>query len=142
MKMTNYTLVNLVNELGDYANKKLPQRISYAITRNIMLATKEYQIYEAQMNKILEEYSDKMIKGEDGQLKVNEAGIPEVEESVRQEYFETIAELLNVEIDMNIYMIDENVFDYEDSNKYDVLSPNEIIKLQSILCYSDAECNL
>lgn len=133
MKMTNYTLVNLVNELGGYANKKLPQRISYAITRNIMLATKEYQVYEEQLNKIMEEYADNMIK-EDGKLKVNEAGIPEVEESVRQEYYNTIADLLNIEIDVDIYMIDEGVFDYEDNNRFDVLSPNDIIKLQSILC--------
>lgn len=133
MKMTNYTLVNLVNELGSYANKKLPQRISYAITRNIMLATKEYQVYEEQLNKIMEEYADNMIK-EDGKLKVNEAGIPEVEESVRQEYYNTIADLLNIEIDVDIYMIDEGVFDYEDNNRFDALSPNDIIKLQSILC--------
>lgn len=144
MKMTNYTLVNLVNALEPYRNKKLPQKISYAITRNVMLATREYQIYEAQLNKIMEEYSDKMIKGKDGKLIVNEVGIPEVEEAVKQEYLNAIADLLNIEIDVEIYTIDESAFDYEDGNKYDVLSPNEIIKLQSILCItgdSSAKCD-
>lgn len=134
MKMTNYTLVNLVNALEAYRNKKLPQKISYAITRNVMLATSEYQIYEAQLNKIMEEHSDKMVKGKDGKLIINEIGIPEVEKAVKQEYLNAIADLLNIEIDVDIYTIDESVFDYEDSNKYDVLSPNEIIELQSILC--------
>lgn len=134
MKMTNFTLVNLVNELESFGNKRLPQKISYAITRNVMLATKEYQIYEAQLNKIMEEYSDNMLKDKSGSPKVNDVGIPEVEDSVKKEYFEKITDLLNVEIDVNIYSIDEGLFDYEDSDKYDVLSPNEMIKLQSILC--------
>lgn len=134
MKMTNFTLVNLVNELEPFGDKRLPQKISYAITRNIILATKEYRIYETQLNKIMKEYSDNMIKDDDGKPKVNEIGIPEVDDSVRKEYFDKIADLLNVEIDVNIYTIDENLFDYEDSGKYDVLSPNELIKLQSILC--------
>ena len=134
MKMTNFTLVNLVNELEPFGNKRLPQKISYAITRNVMLATKEYQIYEAQLNKIMEEYSDNMLKDKSGNPKVNDVGIPEVEDSVKKEYFEKITDLLNVEIDVNIYSIDEGLFDYEDSDKYDVLYPNEMIKLQSILC--------
>lgn len=134
MKMTNYTLVNLVNELGSFANKRLPQKISYAITRNIIMATREYQIYESQMNKIMEEYSDHMVKDESGNLKINDAGIPEVEEAVKKEYYEKLADLLNVEIDMNIYTIGESAFNYEDNEKYDNLSPNEIIQLQSILC--------
>ena len=134
MKMTNYTLVNLVNELGSFMNKRLPQKISYAITRNVILATNEYKIYETQVNKIMEKYSDHMVKDESGNLKINDAGIPEVEEAVKKEYYEKLAELLNVEIDINIYTIDESAFNYEDNEKYDNLSPNEIIQLQSILC--------
>lgn len=134
MKMTNYTLVNLVNELEPFGNKRLPQKISYAITRNVILATREYQIYEAQLNKIMEEYSECMVKDDKGNPKLNEVGIPEVEESSREEYLGKIVELLNMEINVDIYTIDEETFNYEDCDKYDTLSPNEMIKLQSILC--------
>lgn len=134
MKMTNYTLVNLVNELQSFASKRLPQKISYAITRNIILTTNEYKIYETQLNKLMEEYSDDMVKDESGNLKINDAGIPEVNDSVKAEYFDKLAELLNLEIELNIYTIDESVFDYDDDDKYDSLSPKEIINLQSILC--------
>lgn len=134
MKVTNFGVVGILNQLNKYSERKLPQKISYAITRNIILATNEYKIYEVQLNKLMEEYSGYMIKDEFGNLKINDAGIPEVEEAVKKEYYEKLAELLNVEIDMNIYTIGESAFNYEDNEKYDNLSPNEIIQLQSILC--------
>lgn len=140
MKMTNFTLVNLVNELEPFGNKRLPQKISYAITRTVILATREYQIYEAQLNKIMEEYSDYMLKDDSGSPKINDVGIPEVEDSVKKEYFEKISDLLNLEIELDIYTIDESVFEYDDDNsKYDTLSPNEMIKLQSILCLNSKD---
>lgn len=134
MKVTNFGLVGMLNQLNKYSERKLPQKISYAITRNIILATNEYKIYETQLNKLMEEYSDDMVKDESGNLKINDAGIPEVNDSVKAEYFDKLAELLNLEIELNIYTIDESVFDYDDDDKYDSLSPKEIINLQSILC--------
>lgn len=134
MKITNYALVGLVNELGQYTEKKLPQKISYAITRNIMLATKEYQVYETQLNKVMNSYADNMVKDDNGNVKTNNIGIPFVEESCREDFNREIEELLNFEIEIEIYTVDESVFDYDDNGKYDVLTVNDILFLQSILC--------
>ena len=61
MKVTNYVLVNIVNTLQAYADKHLPQRISYAIMRTLTNASGEYSIYETQLTKLFESYSDKTI---------------------------------------------------------------------------------
>ena len=66
--MTNFVLINLMNTLHAYVEKKLPQKISYAITRNIMNITREYQIYESQLKKIFDEYSEYMIKDDKGEI--------------------------------------------------------------------------
>lgn len=134
MKITNLTMINMINSLKPFMDKKLPQRISYAITRNIVVATMEYQIYETQLRKILEEYSSYVIKDGSGNPKMDKIGVPVVEDSVRDEYFEKIADLLNFEIELNVCTINEGAFDYDDKGKYDLLSPNEIMLLQSILC--------
>lgn len=40
MKMTNLVMVNLMNTLQAYSAKKLPQKISFAITRNLIKISK------------------------------------------------------------------------------------------------------
>lgn len=139
MKITNYTLVGLINELEKFSEKKLPQKISYAITRNIMLATKEYQIYESQFNKLMESYGDKMIRDDDGNIKRNNMGIPFVEESCSEEFNKEIEELLNFEIEIDFYTVDEDVFNYNDNGRYDALTVKDILLLQSMLCIQN--CN-
>lgn len=138
MKMTNLVLVNLLNTLNLYSVKKLPQKISYAITRNLMQISKEYEVYDAQLKKIFEEYSEHMIKDEKGNVKVNQNGIPLVDAVVSDEFGEQIADLLNIEIDIDMYYINSDVFDYDDKGFYDAMSAQDIMILQSILCKSES----
>lgn len=137
MKTTNFNLIKQINILDLYSKKKLPQRISYAITRNCILMSKDYQIYEKELNNIYENYSDYMVKDEDGNIRIDENGIPLVDDSVSEEFRHEISELLNIEIDIDIFYIDQTLFDYNDENKYDALSAKDILILQSILCNSD-----
>ena len=76
-----------------------------------------------------------MVKDEDGNPKTNEVGIPILNsEDKTKEMNEEITELLEIEIDVNLFTIDEACFDYEDTNgKYDSLSAKDILALQSIL---------
>lgn len=134
MKMTNFVLINLMNTLQVYAEKKLPQKISYAITRNVMNIAREYQIYESQLKKIFDEYSEYMIKDDKGEIKVNRNAIPIVEEIVSKEFNQQIEDLLNIKINVDMYFINSNNFDYEDNGHYDAMSANDIMILQSILC--------
>lgn len=135
MKMNNFTMITIMNYLNGFGDKKLPQRISYAITRNLTLFSNEYKFYETSLNKIFDIYKDQMLKDEEGNVQVNENGLPKVEDSVSEEYFGEINSLLNIEIDIPVYHISSEAFDYDETKgNYDVLSPNEIISLQSILC--------
>lgn len=139
MKMTNLVMVNLMNTLQAYGTKKLPQKISFAITRNLMKISKEYEAYDSQLKKLFESYSDHIIKDEDGNNKINASGIPIVDDSVKTEFNEQIKDLLDIEIDIDIYLIDPEIFNYDDKGIYDAMSAQDIIVLQSVLCDMNKE---
>ena len=138
MKITNSTLISISNILDCFSSKKLPQKISYAITRNIMIISKEYEIYKKQLDKLFNEYSDYMTKDEKGNIQTDDAGIPIVDESVNEEFRSQIFDLLAIEIDIDLFTIgSREIFDYDDRGVYDALSAKDIINLQSLLCNSD-----
>lgn len=139
MKMTNFTLVNMVNALQNYSDKKLPQKISFAITRNLIKISKEYDVYDTQLKKLFESYSDHMVKDDEGNIQTYDSGIPIVDDSIKAEFDEQISELLNIEIEVDMYYIDPDVFDYDDKGIYDAMSAQDIMVLQSILCKQDNE---
>ena len=134
MKMSNYTMVNVLNTLNSFGNKKLPQKISYAITRNIMIFRKEYEFYEREFGKLLVKYDKDIEKDVDGNIVQNKDGIPVVNGEASKDFYNELNELLSIELDVNIYQIPSDVFDYEDSERYDAMSASEIIQLQSIMC--------
>ena len=134
MKVKNVDLVGILHVLEEYSNKRLPQKISFAITRNMINLGNDAECYSQALNKIFEKYADYVIKDDDGNIRYNDQGIPLVDENHIADYGKEIGELLNIEIDINLYKVDISVFDYEDTDKYDPLSAIDIIKLQSILC--------
>jgi len=135
MKMTNLMSVNFMNTLEAFQNKKLPQKISYAITRNLMNISKEYQVYAVQLKKVFDAYADYMVRDEHGNIRYSSNGIPIVDKAVTEEFYGQLTDLLNIEFDMDMYLISLDLFDYEDKDsRYDVLSADDIMKLQMILC--------
>ena len=132
--MSNYTMVNVLNTLNSFGNKKLPQKISYAITRNIMIFRKEYEFYEREFGKLLVKYDKDIEKDVDGNMVHNKDGIPVVNGEASKDFYNELNELLMIELDISIYQISPEVFDYEDSERYDAMSASEIIQLQSIMC--------
>ena len=58
MKVTNMKLLTYVNILNKYADKKLPQKISYAITKNLMGLDTDFKCYSKELNKVLSHYED------------------------------------------------------------------------------------
>lgn len=139
MKMTNFTMVNIMRSLQNYSDKKLPQKISFALTRNLMKISKEYEIYDAQLKKLFESYSDRIVKDDNGNMRTYDSGIPIVDDSIKVEFNEQISELLNIKIEVDMYYIDPDVFDYDDKGIYDAMSAQDIMVLQSILCKQDNE---
>ena len=138
MKIRNFELLTIANILGSFGNKKMPQKISYAITRCNMCLANELEYYNECLKNIISNYEPYIIKDNDGNPKLYPTGIPMVKKEYEKDYDKDVTDLLNIEIEVDIYTIDENCFNYDDSNnKYDVLSPIEITQLQQILCRRD-----
>ena len=134
MKITNIELLTYVNILNKYADKKLPQKISYAITKNIIGLESDFKCYSEELDKVLSHYKDYFQKDENGEIKVNDSQIPILTDKDKtKEMVDELNELLAIEIDIDLYTIAEDVFDYED-DKYDSLSGLEIFDLMSVLC--------
>lgn len=138
MEIKNRDLVNIMSILEKYGNLKLPQRISYAITKNGMILSKDYNIYEAELKKIFSQYNKYMLKDSEGNIRCNSIGVPLVDEEHSVEFNDCISELLDIEIKVEFYYISDSLFEYDDnSGKYDALSAKDIIILQSILCKNE-----
>lgn len=58
MKYRNIDVVQIVTFLDKISERKLPQKINYAIMRNLDSFQKENQFYEKSLNKIIESYKD------------------------------------------------------------------------------------
>lgn len=133
--MTNYQIISVLNILDSFLSKKLPQKISYAIIKNEQILQDNYQIYDQSLQKLIDQYKDyiKLDKNEKPILEEN--GIPIVDEKMREPFYKELQDLLNLEVDIKFYFINENFFNYDDKNGfYDVLTPREIFQLQDILC--------
>lgn len=137
MKLTNFSIINIFQTLDKFTTKRLPQKISYAITKNIIILRNDCDCYEKELAKLFERYKDKTIKDKNGKTKLNQFKVPVIVEEYSQEFDDELTELLNIEVEINLYTIDDSVFDYDDTDKYDCLSPMEIMQLQDILCKPD-----
>ena len=137
-KVTNFAIVNMINFLESMSDKKLPQKIDYAIARNIITLSKDYEIYSKSLIRIYESYKGFAIEDEDGNIMRNDMDIPILSDEEKQKQMnDEISELLNIEIDVDMFMIDEEVFNYDDTDKYDSISAMDIINLQNIICDID-----
>ena len=142
MKYKNIEVVSIVNFLNSISEKKLPQKISYAIMRNTSNFQKECNYYEQALKKILEGYKDFFVKKSDNELVMTSIGVPLVDNKHMEEYTEEIQELLDIEVEIQIYKIDSKDFDYEDPNgKYDVLTVKELLQLTNLFCKEDKQNN-
>ena len=90
MKYKNIEIVNIVKFLDGISEKKLPQKISYAIMRNTSNFQKEYNYYEHALKKILESYKYFFVKKSDYELMMTSIVVPLVYDKHINEYAEEI----------------------------------------------------
>ena len=110
--------------------------------RNTSNFQKECNYYEQALKKILEGYKDFFVKKSDNELVMTSIGVPLVDNKHMKEYTEEIQELLDIEVEIQIYKIDSKDFDYEDPNgKYDVLTVKELLQLTNLFCKEDKQNN-
>lgn len=134
MKYRNIEVVQIVRFLDKISERKLPQKINYAIMKNLDSFQKENQFYEKSLNKIIESYKDFLVKDSEGNFVISDIGVPMVDKEHIEDYKNEISELINLEVDVKIYQVPESIFDYEDANgKYDAVSGSEILKFVKIL---------
>ena len=139
MILKNKDILTRVNILNGYCTKRFPQRISYAITRNIMIFSDEIESYNKELKKILDSYKEYYVKDDKGEPQIDKAsGLPVIMPEHSNDFMQEIMELLEIEIDVKPYFINESLFDYDDE-KYDTMSAIDIINLQSVLCDKSAE---
>lgn len=135
MKMKNQKVINTINLLDSFSEKKLPQKISYAIIKNILLLKNEYNIINTGLENIFNQYKEYFIVNDNNELIRNRNGVPALsDENKKEEMYTQLSELLNIEIEIPIYTISLDYFNYDDNNIYDVLTPQDIMTLSSILC--------
>lgn len=137
MVLKNYKLIQYNDTLMSYADKKLPQKICYAITKNLVLISNELEVYSKMLNKIVDSFEEFLIKDKNGDNEHYPSGLPMVDEKHEKEYTSQVEELLNHEIKVQFYHIDEDAFIYENSDRYDILSAIDIMKLSEILCATE-----
>lgn len=128
MKYKNIEIINIMNYLNTFLDRKLPQRINYAIMRNIRNFQGEYDVYIKSLNNLIDNYKDYIVKDENGKVQLLEIGVPSVDDEVKDEYIKELNELLSIEVEVPMYTIPESVFNYE-GTQYDALSPKESILL-------------
>ena len=134
MKASNFDMVQMLNILAKYENIKLPQKISYAILKNLKFLQDEYKIYSSQLKQIYNSYQSYYVKDKNGEPQISQNGIPIVDHDHKESFDNEISELLNGEIDFEMHTINEDLFDYEDADKYDALTPVQISELIGVLC--------
>lgn len=134
MDIKNYVLIKLLNDLSRFESRRLPQKISYAIIKNIMVLKQEYVIYEKQLKNLIDSYADKCVKDKNGNITFRKDGIPVIKDEHTDEFNKELSNLLNSEVEVDMYRIDSENFNYQDESKYDALTPEENMLLISILC--------
>ena len=120
MKLTNRKIVNDAIFLGSLAQKQLPIKISYAISKNISKIEKELEIYNKERQKLVDKYC---IKDENGNNKIDENNQLKIADENLDDWNKSINELLDIEIEIDIHKFKEG--DLLNSNCD--MSPSELM---------------
>ena len=134
LQVTNFELVQIANLIKELENKRFPQKLSYAIMKSIINISKEVEIYTKQLNAIIETYKEegKLVLDNKGEIVFENNGIPKVKTEFVEEFAKELDELLNFKVTVEVSSFSEEMFDYEEENRYDVLTPSEMIVLMTL----------
>ena len=138
-KITNSGIIQELNILKTYEDKKIPYKIAHAIAKNLQIVNGEYELYTKSLQKLLDRYKDHFIKDEKGNVSVDKSsGLPIVDSNA-ESYVKDINDLLSWEIEIEPYYIDESELEYEPSEYYEVLTPKDIFILMELLCKNEKD---
>ena len=134
--MNLYEVMELWNALGKVKDKKMPVKISFAISRNISLLSPEVRDIQRHRTDIIQKYIE---RDPDGNPVVDTDGGAKITDP---EGLETeLNTLLSEESDVKIRMISEEAFLDCDNERYDAFTPGEISALSAMIEYKTQEDN-
>lgn len=110
------------------ADKKLPVKLAYAISKNIAKLEAERKTSEAERIKLCERYAK---KDENGEFVLTKSVIDGQQVSGYQiedeaEFAKQLQELLALEVEIDLMQVPISVLDQLDSDRYDPLTPAQI----------------
>lgn len=120
MKLTNRKIVNDAIFLGSLAQKQLPIKISYAISKNISKIEKELEIYNKERQKLIDKYC---IKNKNGENLIDENNQLKIKDEYLDDWNRDLNELLDINIEIDIHKFKEG--DLLNSNCD--MSPSELM---------------
>ena len=127
MRLTLKEISDKYQAFNKIIAKKLPIKLSYAISKNMTTLEDEAKVIDDNRIKLAQTYAE---KNEDGSPKViNNSYVIDDIESFNKE----LSEYYKTEIDIYICKVNSSDLDKLDDPKYDVLSPSEIMTLQFML---------
>lgn len=128
MKMTLIEVMNRQRILADFANKKLPYKLAYAISKNLAKFQEEVEIIEKNRKGLIDNYAVKDDNGEpvieDNQYKIEDGKIDEF--NVEFQSFMT------TETEIDIFTVPESVLETDDS-RFDILTVAQIVALDFMI---------
>lgn len=130
MKMTLLDVINKQKSLVALADKRLPYRLAYAISKNIVKLHAEAEIIEKGRKDLIDEY---VVKSESGEPVIEENQYKIKEEKV-EEFNTEFDNYMSMETDVKIMTIGgASIEATMDSDKYDALTPAELIALDFMI---------
>ena len=130
MKVKLGELKEMVTGLYAIQGKKFPVKISYAIAKNVKKLAEEHADYEKQRIKLCEEFANKDNDGNpiliDGKYDIPEQNLEEFNDSVN--------ELRDAEIDVDIHFVSFSELDKCDTNeRYDIPTASDVSAMEFVL---------
>ena len=111
MKLTNRRIVNDATFLSNLANKQLPIRVSYAIAKNVSKIESELEVFNAERQKLLDQYC---VKDEEGKNKIDENNQLRIDGEHLESWSKDLEELLDIEVEIDMHKF--NINDLLNSN--------------------------
>lgn len=123
MKLTNNVIVNSIEALKNLSGKELDVKTSFKIAKNIKVIDEISNIFVEEKRKLVSKYG---IKDKEGNLKVDDNGVAEIDKDSLEEWNRSYAELLEIENDIDIEKIKLSDLDIR-------VSPQELLAIEYMI---------
>lgn len=131
MKFKLYELENRILKLNALGAKKLPVKLSYAISKNSKLFLAEYETVTKERQKVLER---DCLRNDDGSPVITDNSYTYENEDTKRTAIDEVTELLQTETDIEVMKVPIAVLEKcDDLQKFDALTAEEVAAIDFML---------